>query len=138
MINWVFYVLSQATTAKFCEDLVKSQFDQIQQFTNLLKINKMEKNQEASNPMVLKTGETILINGVVITPEFLEFIKGWRNEDNAIIIEIQNDISDATTSLLFAMDYMYEEYNEFILRNIKELNQTKRNLKYLMSPQKQA
>lgn len=87
-------------------------------------------------PMVLETGKTILINGVEITPEFLNFIKSWREEDNAIILEIQNDIADVTSSILLAMDYVYEDYMQDMLINIKELNRTRKNLKYLMSPEK--
>lgn len=98
----------------------------------------MEKNQVPTNTMVLETGKTILINGVEITPEFLNFIKIWREDDNGIILEIQNDIADATSSLLLAMDYLDENNNQVILEQIKHLNRTRRNLKYLMSPQKQA
>ena len=98
----------------------------------------MEQNQEATNTLVLETEKTIMINGVVITSEFLKFIKSWREDDNACIMEIQNNISDATCSLLFAMDYMFEDYNQAILSQIKELNRTRRSLKYLMGPQKQA
>lgn len=89
-------------------------------------------------PRALETGETMLINGVVITPEFLDFIKSWREADNAIIVEIQNDIADATSSILLAMDYVCEDYVQSMLKQIKELNKTRINLKYLMSPQKQA
>ena len=97
----------------------------------------MEQNQKTTDTMVLETGKTIIINGVVITPEFLEFLKSWRQEDNAIFREIQNDIADATSSILLAMDYVCEDYKLDMLINIKELNRTRKNLKYLMSPQKQ-
>lgn len=98
----------------------------------------MEQNQKTTDTMVLETGKTIIINGVVITPEFLEFLESWRQEDNAIFREIQNDIADATSSILIAMDYVCEDYKLDMLINIKELNRTRKNLKYLMSPQKQA
>lgn len=98
----------------------------------------MEKNQEITSTMVLEPGKTILINGVEITPEFLEFIQSWRKNDNGIIVEVQNDIADATSSILLAMDYVCEDYAQAMLKQIKELNKTRINLKYLMAPQKQA
>jgi hypothetical protein len=38
----------------------------------------MEKNQEITSPILLETGQEILINGVAITPEILDYLKGWR------------------------------------------------------------
>ncbi len=97
----------------------------------------MQKKQEPTSTIVLETGKTILINGVEITPEFLDFIKCWRKADNSIIHEIENDIADATSSILLAMDYVSEDYKREMLKQIQELNKTRTNLKYLMAPQKQ-
>ena len=37
----------------------------------------MEKNQEHPITMELETGKTIIINEVMITPEILDYLKGW-------------------------------------------------------------
>ena len=94
----------------------------------------MEKNQEDTNTMVLEKGKTITINGTVITPDIIDGIRFFQDDENELLIKFREYISDAICGLLQSIDNTRCLEREETIRTVTDLSYCRDYLNRLKKP----